>query len=185
VLEKVRHKSPSLCRLLPFVDSVSVHLSSWLVAVTTAQTAFHRARPASQAPPVSGPPRPPKRFDGARSVVLLLVVVIVCLDAHYFWSYALVEMDRTPPGELICSNMRQNELFRDVIRPAVELLVFNLAPFIMIILSLIAVSMNIIVVLQPNTHCRRRRDSTIELSRVGGVNTPVDSRDPVYNFLCC
>ena len=46
-----------------------------------------------------------------------------------------VEMDRTPPGELICSNMRQNELFRDVIRPAVEL-VLNLLPFIMIILAL-------------------------------------------------
>jgi len=25
----------------------------------------------------------------------------------------------------------------------------------------------------------------IELSRVGGVNAPVGSRDPVYNFLCC
>jgi len=142
VLEKVRHKSPGLCRLLPFVDSVSVHLSSWLVAVTTAQTAFHRVRPPppAQAPLVPGPPRPPKRFDGARSVVLLLIVLIICLDAHYFWSYSLVEMDRTPPGELICSNMRQNELFRDVIRPAVELLLLNLAPFIMIILALIAVS---------------------------------------------
>ena len=79
------------------------------------------------------------RFGAARSVVLLLIVVIVCLDAHYFWSYSLVEMDRTPPGELICSNMRQNELFRDVIRPAVEQLALNLAPFIIIILSLIAV----------------------------------------------
>ena len=39
--------------------------------------------------------------------------------------------------------------------------------------------------LVPNTHRRRRRDSTVELSRVGGVNTvPVGSRDPVYNFLC-
>jgi len=37
----------------------------------------------------------------------------------------------------------------------------------------------------PNTHRRRRRDSTVELSRVGGVNAPVGSRDPVYNFLCC
>ena len=73
-------------------------------------------------------------------MVLLLVVLITCMDAHYFWSYALVEVDRTPPGQLICSNMRQNELFRDVIRPAVELLVLNLAPFIMIILALIAVS---------------------------------------------
>ena len=32
---------------------------------------------------------------------------------------------------------------------------------------------------------QRRRDSTVELSRVGGVNAPVGSRDPVYNFLCC
>ena len=33
----------------------------------------------------------------------------------------------------------------------------------------------------PNTH--RRRDSTVELSLVGGVNALVGSRDPVYNFL--
>jgi len=39
--------------------------------------------------------------------------------------------------------------------------------------------------LKPNTHRRRRHDSTVELSRVGGVNAPVGSRDPVYNFLCC
>jgi len=35
----------------------------------------------------------------------------------------------------------------------------------------------------PNTH--RRRDSAVELSRVGAVNTPVGSRDPVHTFLCC
>jgi len=28
-------------------------------------------------------------------------------------------------------------------------------------------------------------DTTVELSRVGGVNAPIGSRDPVYNFLCC
>ena len=35
------------------------------------------------------------------------------------------------------------------------------------------------------TYHRRRRNSTVEMSRVGGVNAPVGSRDPVYNFLCC
>jgi len=34
---------------------------------------------------------------------------------------------------------------------------------------------------KPNTHRRRRRDSTLKLRRVGGVNAPVGSRDPVYN----
>jgi len=33
----------------------------------------------------------------------------------------------------------------------------------------------------PNTHRRRRRDSTVELSRVGGVYAPVGCHDPVYN----
>ena len=39
----------------------------------------------------------------------------------------------------------------------------------------------------PNTHRRRRRNPTVELSRIGGVNAPVavGRRDPVYNFLCC
>jgi len=36
-----------------------------------------------------------------------------------------------------------------------------------------------------NTHNRRRHDSTVEVSRVGGVNAPVGSHDPVYNVLCC
>ena len=52
--------------------------------------------------------------------------------------------------------------------------------------------------LMPNTHRRRRRDETVlsrrrrrcehkfatswrQFRRVGGVNTPVGSRDPVYN----
>jgi len=38
-----------------------------------------------------------------------------------------------------------------------------------------------VVKVKPNTHRRRRRDATVELSRVGGVNAPVGSRDPVYN----
>jgi len=33
----------------------------------------------------------------------------------------------------------------------------------------------------PNTHRRRRRNSTVELSCVGGVYAPVGCRDPVYN----
>jgi len=53
----------------------------------------------------------------------------------------------------------------------------------------------------PNTHRRRRCDETVlsrlrrrcehefatswrQFRRVIGVNTPVGSRDPVYNFLC-
>jgi len=34
----------------------------------------------------------------------------------------------------------------------------------------------------PNT--QRRRDSVVELSRVGGVNAPIGSRDPVYKIYC-
>ena len=37
----------------------------------------------------------------------------------------------------------------------------------------------------PNTHRRRLRNSAVELSRVGGMNAPVGSRDPVFNFLRC
>jgi len=28
-------------------------------------------------------------------------------------------------------------------------------------------------------------DNEVQSRRVGGVNAPVGSRDPVYNFLCC
>ena len=39
-------------------------------------------------------------------------------------------------------------------------------------------------IIKSNTHRRRRRDSTVELSRVGGVNAPVGSRNPVYKITC-
>jgi len=45
--------------------------------------------------------------------------------------------------------------------------------------------MSVLAYIKPNTHRRRRRDSTVELSRVSSVNAPVGSRDPVYIFLCC
>jgi len=38
--------------------------------------------------------------------------------------------------------------------------------------------------IMPNTHRRRRRDETVESRRRCEHNTPVGSRDPVYNFLC-
>ena len=34
---------------------------------------------------------------------------------------------------------------------------------------------------KPNTHRRHRLDETIEWRRVGGVNKPAGSRDPIYN----
>ena len=40
-----------------------------------------------------------------------------------------------------------------------------------------------ITCIMPNTH--RRRDSAVQLSRVGGVNAPVGSPGPVHNFLRC
>jgi len=32
---------------------------------------------------------------------------------------------------------------------------------------------------------QQTKSCNVQLSRVGGVNAPVGSRDPVYNFLCC
>jgi len=39
--------------------------------------------------------------------------------------------------------------------------------------------------LMPYTHRRRRRDLTVELRRVGAVNAPVGSHDPVYTLPYC
>ena len=36
-----------------------------------------------------------------------------------------------------------------------------------------------------STSLKKFANSEVELRRVGGVNAPVGSRNPVYNFLCC
>ena len=68
----------------------------------------------------------------------------------------------------------------------------NLCPYLCqiltdfhVIMILLAHSVeNLHVVIKFPPHLSRVPTLTVELRRFGGVNTPVGSRDPVYNFLC-
>ena len=120
--------SNSVCKIYPFVSDFALHLSTWLAVAMATECAIVTL----------GPDRLMKicRLERARAVVLLMIVLLVCVNAHCFWTFALVKVEKTMMEEEICTNARQgnqnSEEFRKVVWPVIDLLVAGFFPFFII-----------------------------------------------------
>ena len=149
IVFKARQSSVSLCKVFPFIDSSVLHLVLSLQMIAGVDVAINRCRHVStdtQQLQQLQHPRFPGYRDNIRgihhqslpvAVVLLFVVIVVCVDAHCFWSYSLVRVDSTPSSEWICTNTRQNELFRTVVWPAIEFVIGDMAPVLITLASVV------------------------------------------------
>jgi hypothetical protein len=169
VVNAARHWSEILCKLVPFVSDTTLHLSVWLVAAAAIETAVaHRRSPESQdssaivAPGGRGSKRRiQQQADLSRAVILLLIVLIVCVNAHCFWTHTFVPVDvggvpqvgrrTTAGGERVCiagvrpngigggsgagSGKQSDEVFRSFVWPLVNLCVTHVGPLTVIAVS--------------------------------------------------
>ena len=117
--------SNSVCKIFPFVSNFALHLSIWLVvAMVTETTIVTLKRDRLLRACV---------LERGKAVILLIIVLLVCINAHCFWTFALEEDEKSGlPGEIICTNARQghiNETFRRVVWPIIDMIVADLFPF--------------------------------------------------------
>ena len=75
----------SLCKFYPFVSQCLLELSIWLLVAMIIEVGFVYMRPHRIHKICT--------LDRARAVILLMIVLIVCVNTHCFWSYDLIEMD--------------------------------------------------------------------------------------------
>lgn len=117
--------SNSICKIFPFVTNFALHLGIWLlVAMATETTIVTLQRDKLLRACV---------VERARAVILLIIVLLVCINAHCFWTFALQADEKSGlPEDIICTNARQghvNETFRRIVWPVIDMVVSNLFPF--------------------------------------------------------
>ncbi|ELU17152.1 hypothetical protein CAPTEDRAFT_202366 [Capitella teleta] len=117
-----KHSSKSLCKIYPFVSDWALHLSMWLGVAMAVETTLVTLRPQRLMQMC--------RHERSRAVILLIIVLLVCVNAHNFWTYALIVDDRTE--RVVCTNARTgNQLsneFRQIAWPIIDILVSDLLP---------------------------------------------------------
>ncbi len=129
------HSSKSLCKIHPFITDLVVHLGTWLTVAMATETAVVTLKPSRLMRLC--------RVERARAVSLLLVVLLVCVNAHCFWSWALITEDRSTQTITTCTTQRvghqHSEEFRKVAWPIINILVSDFFPLFILFSSLVIV----------------------------------------------
>ena len=125
----IRHNamfsSNTICKIFPFVSDFALHLSIWLLVAMATETTIVTLRKEKLLRACM--------VERARAVILLIIVLLVCINAHCFWTFALEQEEKGGlPEEIICTNARQghvNETFRRIVWPVIDMVISDLLPF--------------------------------------------------------
>ena len=116
--------SDVICKVYPFVFNFALHASKWLVVAAAVEGAVSTARPARVAITCT--------LTRARSTMLLMSVLLVCVNMHYFWSYELVEIKDYGVCVVTCTFTRYghyvSEMFVENVFPVINLLLNDILP---------------------------------------------------------
>ena len=113
--------SDSTCRVYPFVFNFIFHLDRWLLVAVAIEGVLS----------VKYPNKVEKfcSLDRARAVILLLTVILVTVNLHYFWSFSLEPLDYSGKKcDFPSYGHQHSEEFQEIIWPIMEILVSEIFP---------------------------------------------------------
>ena len=127
----VQNRSELTCQLFNLATSFLLHFSHWLLAVAVLEVALARARPKR----VDKICRRPERV---KNVTLTVVLFLVLVNAHFFWTYGLMSAVQYS-DELFCTFTSKGGSYADVFRhriwPVMDLVVASALPDAFIVAS--------------------------------------------------
>lgn len=127
---KAMYSSNSLCKIYPFTADFALHLSIWLVVAMTIETAMVSLVPARLLRVC--------KIERARAAILLITVLLVCVNAHYFWTFSQIKIEKGgQPVQIVCTNEKpgmnhHSENFRKIGWPVINILVSDFLPYFII-----------------------------------------------------
>lgn len=122
-------RSEAICKVYPFFFNFIFHLARWLI-VCVAVEGFIATRFAHKVYSMC-------TLSRTKSTILLLTVILVCMNVHFFWSYELVNTDEynynIPDQEgYMCTfnkhGHQYSEEFQMVIWPIMDLMLSEVLP---------------------------------------------------------
>ena len=122
--------SQSICQVYPFVFNFIFHLSKWML-VSLAIEGFIATKYPERVQAMC-------TLSRAKAVSLLLTVLLVCVNIHYFWSYKLNELkDSEHHNGFLCTFAKHghqySEEFQEIIWPILDLLIGEVVPYCVVI----------------------------------------------------
>lgn len=131
--------SDVICKVYPFIFNFALHCSKWLLVAMAIEGAIVTACPA-RVTMVCTPAR-------ARAAMLLMTVLLVCVNMHYFWSYELVEINDYTMSMTTCTftmyGHYASEMFVENVFPVINLLLNDVLPEVFICVCAIVMAVNV------------------------------------------
>ena len=129
-------RNESLCTVYPFVASLLLHLMVWLVVACVTETGIVYLRPQRIYKICT--------IDRSRAVILLIVVLLIGVNSHCFWSYDLVDVETSDASEpstrtdqrqqhCIAPLQGANEKFVRFVLPVMNVVVADLVPITLVL----------------------------------------------------
>ena len=120
--------SDIICKVYPFVFNATLHCSKWLLVAMAIEGAIATACPARVATACT--------LARAKAAILLLAVLLICVNMHYFWSYELVEIKDFGMFVKTCTftmyGHYASEMFVENVFPLINLLLSAILPEVFI-----------------------------------------------------
>ena len=139
ISQKLMVYSESICKVYPFVFNFLFHLSRWLI-VAAALEGFISVKYPERLESLCN-------LDRARAVILLLTVLLVCVNMHFFWSYELVPVDDLQIPQLFCTfakyGHQHSEEFQNIIWPMFDIIISDVLPYIIVIVCSVVMTIQI------------------------------------------
>ncbi|ELT88852.1 hypothetical protein CAPTEDRAFT_220557 [Capitella teleta] len=119
--------SQIVCKVFPFIFNFLFHLSRWLLVAMTIEGFLATKYPSRAAHLCT--------LQRAKAVTLLLTVLLICINVHYFWSFEVMIDETNDSSECAFSrfNQQRSEGFKNIVWPLMDMLVGELAPNVIIV----------------------------------------------------
>lgn len=123
ITQKILGHSTATCQVYSFISNFLLQFSPWLLFTLVAEATLL----------VMKPMRAHKRMhmERAQNTILIQILFLVCVNAHFFWTYGLEE-DFMTPNHYFCTfstlGSYYSEYFRDSVWPIMDLLVSSILP---------------------------------------------------------
>lgn len=133
--------SQSICKVYPFAYNFLFHMSKWLLVATAAE-GFIATRCPQRALSMC-------TLSKAKAVVILLTVLLVCINVHFFWTFELL----TEKGHIMCTFSKYHgqlsEEFITDVWPVTDFLVAEVLP----LCAIAATGTSMLVLTARGRHC--------------------------------
>ncbi|CAH1780273.1 unnamed protein product [Owenia fusiformis] len=123
--------SDTVCKVYPFAFNFIAHLAIWVLVALAVETFIMCGHPEKV--------RKMCTIERVRAILLLLTVLLVFVNVHFFWSFAKIPLSEsfnpgTDNGQICTWTNKASEEFQSIMWPIMDLIIAEVVPYVIIVI---------------------------------------------------